>query len=684
VKLRNLVYIGLASIGIGLNAARSYVLQDVGNATDFLTKEPPIERSLMGLGLANPDLETLANHLGYRNVAAATALYTDGFSASDIASIPSGQIRATLVNNWRQLKGSISITDFLAWDKMGGQKEDITLVKKVMVRGQNFDEIRQMYQDHFGNGPLINNPLFREMIGGSIGDMYPLSQVKAFASNMFLDIEDAATLNNMARDGWRSNEITTVVNEELYKNHDLIARSHLLFEHDWRLEDSAQIGIGWLDVNHRLPLVEGLFELELTKEQVKTRMQQFRFDRASQAGFISQVAYELMGYSDVEIRDFTTRDIKPNEETKAKSKALFDMGIDKTYHPTLIALGIETNETTKRFFDILMQQGSKDEKAWVDRTLKQSHTTTLDVFTAYFDGLSHTYRLPPINEGNREQMFSDILTISSTEFQFDMSMGVPRSNVVYHVLSEWRPVGKIDDLPTGRFSDKVSYGNLYDDDKIEIGIYCQFPQDRAEAQQTIHRISARASKSGIEFTMLDSFAAFTNSFSHSDISMYSGHANSGRGPDFSGMGEQRDCWRIGEGTLVLSPRNTWTIGKDDTVIERLPGGFAKIKGGSEGLDKVEATPDAFFYYCCRGNVYYRNVLETKAPRTEFISTNYDSNTDPTAALEILLYTLERRLQVEDFLRAMNRILGRNLQSCQRTEKIEYNNPGPYPSVMYSN
>ncbi len=235
------------------------------------------------------------------------------------------------------------------------------------------------------------------------------------------------------------------------------------------------------------------------------------------------------------------------------------------------------------------------------------------------------------------------------------------------------------------FSDKVSYAELYDGDKITVGVYCQLSQDKEKITEFISKVNPETKKRGLECIFLETKQDFIEAMKNYDIILFAGHANIGRGMNFNDKNQLHDYLRMGQETLVIPSKYANKLGPDDKIIEQLDNGSVIVHGGSEGLNNLEIGADVFFYLCCRGNTYYRGIMEKKYPNLEFVSTNFEVSCAVIPFTKQLILGLEKGESLGKLLKKINYDASNLLpEGIEAERKVYLNSNIPYPETLVSN
>ena len=240
------------------------------------------------------------------------------------------------------------------------------------------------------------------------------------------------------------------------------------------------------------------------------------------------------------------------------------------------------------------------------------------------------------------------------------------------------PVAAIPD--DRRFSDHWSYGQLFEQGRITIGIYNADPLVRARLDRMIRDCSL-ASSNRITVRWLRSREELIHSFAHDTIVLYFGHANVGKGIVFDEQNKEPPL-RMGRETLVVPRR---TLAEGDVVLEDLGDGFVQIQGGSQGLQDLVVSCKGFGYLGCRTDSYFREIWKARFPTVDFIATTYACTT--VAMAPEILHTLVRGLQegrtLGEIVHAMNQGQASTILFGRIKETAQYRNRNDHAAVLFT-
>lgn len=235
----------------------------------------------------------------------------------------------------------------------------------------------------------------------------------------------------------------------------------------------------------------------------------------------------------------------------------------------------------------------------------------------------------------------------------------------------------IDSIMESPYSEKVTWADLWDDGTLSVSVYFEDPEEEKsfrEYQQTLVGPP-------VAYKVLNSRQEFETALAEDDFVVFFGHANLGRGMNFS-RGQGYDLLRMGKDEILIKWEDI--IAGDKVIEDR--GENVLIKAGSSGLDGLVINADVVIYSGCRTNIYYSDVFKGRFPDVEFVGTNFVPIYSQLAPLLVSLeFTLASEHGISTFLSVINKL---NAPGRAESIDIEINDYGnvqdSYPEALFSN
>jgi len=649
----------------------------------FLTK-------LLGWGCSKNDIESLYRSDLIRNqtfIAMMNSRVKDGLELDNIKYLLE-KGATTKDIGWMEERiskghGYEDLRGFLRLFKLGATEEDIPLIDTLLTQDCKLYNIASLYEKGFMKDENFV-AFVQSGLGKKISHYYFMEFVERGATKT-----DISWIETLVSNGKNTGEIINLFRHGRTKDKNFMDLYIGLSEFS---EDTIYLG----NLTEKGATKEDLpWMRRLLKAGYKTSNIYWDFDECKAnpkiVDLMERIGPSYLGnyqiQSIIELRkDITDQDIN-------RIKEYLKMEADSWLIPHLTALRIIPNKELEAIVAItnsdpgsLLMARYLIGKKVDQRKSEQDTSAALDIYSALASVLPKKAGKLFQGIAAKQQALYVITDHTIEEVRFNQALGLDSDEVIREIIMGDKKARKTNPkkLPKGRFSDKVDYQALYDDGNVSVGIYCQFEREHDYVASVISNLHSRAESSLVELHLLSTEADFRSAWTNYDVVVYSGHANQGRGPDFLKDKKRRKCIRMGADVLNIPASCVYTLGSDDEIIERLPDGSVKVKGGSEGLDSLGDGPDVFMYMCCRGNTYYRPVFDEKRPEIEFVSTNYEGNGQPWSLMRLLVYTIERRAKLKIFIDALESVVDFNIKRGIRDEKERYKNPGPYQKVMFSN
>jgi len=232
----------------------------------------------------------------------------------------------------------------------------------------------------------------------------------------------------------------------------------------------------------------------------------------------------------------------------------------------------------------------------------------------------------------------------------------------------------------GQFSRTWNYSDLEDGRVMEIAAFCQDANDRHKLERLRERESSFLASNGIALVVITNAAGFRKCLSNSDIVLYFGHSNRGRGLFFQEAPSVGEWLRIGPDILQFPRR---VVQSGDEVLGVASNGMMMIRGGATDLEGLDIRCKILWLMGCRTEVYYRRILERRYPHTEFVTANYTwgSTSEAWGIVSALEVTLFQHRTMEDLLRVLNTDRQTEILYGMYKEKNDYHNDGPYAEQL---
>ena len=204
-------------------------------------------------------------------------------------------------------------------------------------------------------------------------------------------------------------------------------------------------------------------------------------------------------------------------------------------------------------------------------------------------------------------------------------------------------------IPDSRpFSSRWSYGQLPSSGVLDVGVYCADPAFAASIDRIARDCSAPLpSNRWIQIHLLRSRDDLLRSLALDSFVLYFGHANLGRGIEFSDP--------------TLEP----PISLDDP----------SLRVGCR----------AFAYLGCRTDNYYRAAWHARHPRTDFVATTYVCHAAAMAPelLRRFVWGLHQGSDLAAIVDSFNQISAHAILHGRVQEIAKYANPSNHPPVLFT-
>lgn len=230
------------------------------------------------------------------------------------------------------------------------------------------------------------------------------------------------------------------------------------------------------------------------------------------------------------------------------------------------------------------------------------------------------------------------------------------------------------------FSDHWSYGQLFQNGRLAIGIYVQDRYISPSLQNGIRDFPVGPGKT-ISIRWLRSRQELVDSFARDAIVLYFGHSNYGKGILFDPRSGETPI-PMGRAILVI-PQNH--LSPSDEVLEHLDNGLVRIRGSSQGLQELDVRCKVFAYLGCRSDFYFREVWSSHFPNVDFVATLYVAHA-VKAAPEIVRHWitgLQQGRSLADIVDAMNQGQSAAILFGRMNEVTRYHNPDRHPDHLFT-
>ena len=200
-----------------------------------------------------------------------------------------------------------------------------------------------------------------------------------------------------------------------------------------------------------------------------------------------------------------------------------------------------------------------------------------------------------------------------------------------------------------RFSERWSYGDLFEPGRVVIGIYDMDCAITSRLERLARDYPAGPGRT-IAVRRLLSRADLLQSLAHDAFVLYFGHANTGQGIRFDPQDREKP------------------VPMDDAT-----------------LDGLEVKCKLFGYFGCRTDLYFRDAWQRHFPQVDFLATTYVCHTTVLAPeiLRQLVEGLQQGRHLDQIVAALNQNQAAAILFGRMVEAGKYKNPNPRAAELFT-